>query len=430
MMEHATAGRVSDDRDELWSQYSLVRRTTEELARPLAIEDYGLQAAVDVSPPKWHLAHTSWFFETFVLIPNGNRPFNSAYARLFNSYYETVGPFFSRAMRGFLSRPTVKEIYQYRRAIDEQIERFIHTANSEHFEKVLPAIVLGLHHEQQHQELFLTDVQYNLSVNPLGPAYRPLNAMPRRPQRPAQWRRFDGGLVSVGFHGEGFSFDNEKPLHPEWLAPFLMQDRLITNGEYAAFIKDGGYETATLWLSDGWNRVQGQGWRAPLYWIEEDGAWRHYTLGGVKDLNEAAPVCHVSYYEADAFARWAGKRLVRESEWEIAADAAPGLSANLLSSAWLEPVPATELTEESGLSQMFGDVWEWTQSAYSSYPGYRPDSGALGEYNGKFMSGQYVLRGGSCVTPDGHIRPTYRNFFPPDARWQFSGIRLASDANE
>ncbi len=421
---------VADDRNGFWEQYSRVRQTTEELARPLAVEDYGLQAVVDVSPPKWHLAHTSWFFETFVLMPDGHEPFHPAYARLFNSYYETVGPFVARAMRGLLSRPTVKEIYQYRRAVDDGMERFIHTADSDRFEKMIPVIVLGLHHEQQHQELLLTDIQYNFSINPLKPQYRPLGARPHGRQQPAQWRRFPGGLVSLGYGGDGFSFDNERPLHQEWLTPFSVLDRLITNREYAAFIEDGGYETATLWLSEGWNQVRGQGWRAPLYWIEEDGAWRHYTLGGMKDLDAAAPVCHVSYFEADAFARWAGKRLMRESEWEIVAGPGPDESANFLSAAWLEPIPASEAGEESGLRQMFGDVWEWTQSAYSPYPGYRPESGALGEYNGKFMMGQYVLRGGSCVTPEGHIRPTYRNFFPPDARWQFSGIRLASDADE
>lgn len=427
MMAHGAIDHLTEDRETLWTQYALVRRTTEELARPLAIEDYGLQATMDVSPPKWHLAHTSWFFETFVLIPQGNQPFHPAYAHLFNSYYQTLGSFVPRATRGLLSRPTVKEIYQYRRAVDDQVERFIATAGQARFETLLPVIILGLHHEQQHQELFLTDIQYNFSINPLKPAYQSLATLPPLQTTPAQWRRFEAGLQTLGYDGEGFSFDNEKPLHREWLAAFSVQDRLITNGEYADFIEDGGYETATLWLSEGWNRVQAEGWQAPLYWMREDGAWRHFTLSGVKDLNEAAPVCHVSYFEADAFARWAGKRLVRESEWEIAADAGPAKSANLLSSGWLEPVPASELVDDSGLKQMFGDVWEWTQSAYSPYPGYRPDSGALGEYNGKFMSGQYVLRGGSCVTPDDHIRPTYRNFFPPEARWQFSGIRLAND---
>ncbi len=414
-------------RHDLLEQYRSVRMMTEELASPLAIEDYGLQVMADASPPKWHLAHTTWFFETFVLNPNGFEAFDPAYAYLFNSYYETVGSFWPRDQRGHLSRPTVEEIYRYRGVVNERMEHFISTSDSDRFSAMMPVIVLGLNHEQQHQELLLTDIHYNLSVNPLQPAYRNLPEPPRRAATPARWNTWEGGLVEIGYRGGDFSFDNEKPTHRHWLEPFKMQNRLVTNREYREFMDDEGYQTPTLWLSAGWYRVQSHQWEAPLYWFERDGEWHQYTLGGGRTMDWEAPVSHVSFFEADAFARWAGKRLCHEAEWEVAAPKGSLGPANLLESGWYTTVGAEDSAEQGRLLQMFGDVWEWTQSSYAAYPGYRPVEGALGEYNGKFMSGQQVLRGGSCLTPRGHIRDTYRNFFPPEARWQFSGIRLADD---
>lgn len=416
-------------RHTLWKQYHTVRAQTESLARPLAIEDYGLQGMADASPPKWHLAHTTWFFETFVLRPNGYDPVHPAYAQLFNSYYETVGQFWPRDQRGLLSRPTVEEVYQYRALVDQRMEHLMRTLNSERFDALRAVIVLGLHHEQQHQELLLTDILYNLSINPLRPEYRDLPEPPSDAGQKAHWRAWEGGLATMGYSGEDFCFDNEKPIHTEWLEPFLLQDRLVTNREYRAFVEDGGYATPTLWLSSGWYRVQQEGWRAPLYWYAGAGEWQHYTLGGMRPLDEDAPVCHVSYFEADAYARWAGKRLPREGEWEVATAEVSSEGGNFVDSGWLTPVALSPTSVDSGPQQMFGDVWEWTQSAYQPYPGYRPVEGALGEYNGKFMVGQQVLRGGSCATPRNHVRATYRNFFPPDARWQFSGIRLAEDGH-
>ena len=416
-------------RDTLSRRYDVVRQTTETLARPLAIEDFGLQAMEDVSPAKWHLAHTTWFFETFVLSSRGEfKPFQEEYKRLFNSYYESVGQFWPRAQRGLLSRPSVDEIYGYRESVDYQIRQFIVNASSSDFAALAPIILLGLHHEQQHQELFLTDIKYNLSINPLRPPYSVLVPVVPLSKRPVAWRSFSGGLVQMGFSGNGFCFDNELPPHRVWIEPFRLQDRLVTNGEYLAFIEDGGYQKAAFWLSAGWHDVKANHWRAPLYWENTDGQWQYYTLGGMEAIDWDAPVSHVSYFEADAFARWAGKRLCRESEWEVAVAGLDPAQGNFLDSRQLRPVSAFPGDER--LVQMFGDVWEWTESAYSPYPGYRAASGALGEYNGKFMSGQQVLRGGSCVTPLSHIRPTYRNFFPPDARWQFSGIRLAEDLRE
>ncbi len=417
-------------RDALSRRYDVVRQTTETLARPLAIEDFGLQAMEDVSPAKWHLAHTTWFFETFVLSHGRGdfKPFNEEFRRLFNSYYESVGEFWPRSQRGLLSRPTVDEVYGYREAVDYQMRQFISNASSADFDAVAPIIILGLNHEQQHQELFITDIKYNLSVNPLRPAYSMLLPIVPLSRREASWRSFSGGLMQIGYSGDGFCFDNELPAHRQWMEPFRLQDRLVTNGEYLHFIEDGGYQKATLWLSAGWHCVRANRWRMPLYWENRDGEWRHYTLGGMEAMEWDAPVCHVSYFEADAFARWAGKRLCREAEWEVAAEGLDPAMGNFLDTRQFRPVSAGPGDER--LVQMFGDVWEWTESAYSPYPGYRPQSGALGEYNGKFMSGQQVLRGGSCATPLSHIRSTYRNFFPPDARWQFSGIRLAEDLHE
>jgi ergothioneine biosynthesis protein EgtB len=417
-------------RQAILTRYRTVRATTQALASPLAIEDYGLQAMPDASPPKWHLAHTTWFFETFVLqaaVPQYTS-FHPEYKRLFNSYYETVGTFWPRAERSLLSRPTVDEVYRYRAYVDEALLSWAEKASSADWAAVQDIVVLGLNHEQQHQELLLTDTLYNLSVNPLYPAYRADLAPPRRPAVPAKWLPFEGGLTEIGYDGRDFCFDNELPRHRQWLEPYCLQNRPVTNGEFAAFIEGGGYHTPTLWLSQGWHAVQQHAWQAPLYWMRREGGWHVYTLGGLVELDPGAPVAHVSYFEADAYARWAGRRLPREGEWEAAYREGSTEDANLAESGWFRPVGSGN--DASGLTQMIGDVWEWTESAYHPYPGYRPAVGALGEYNGKFMSGQQVLRGGSCVTPRTHIRATYRNFFPPEARWQFSGIRLADDAHE
>jgi ergothioneine biosynthesis protein EgtB len=405
------------------AHYAAVRRLTERLCEPLATEDYVVQAMPDASPAKWHLAHVSWFFETFVLRPGlpGYRPLDERYAVLFNSYYNAVGPQFSRPARGHLSRPTVDEVYAYRAHVDKAMLALLE-GDQQRADGVAAIVELGLHHEQQHQELLVTDLKYNLSVNPLRPAYDP-SATANVPARAPELERVSraGGIIEVGTDAAGFCFDNERPRHQVLLAPYELGSRLVTNGEYLEFIADHGYERPELWLSEGWRTVQERGWRAPLYWDGGDESWSVYTLGGVIPVAPHAPVSHVSYYEADAYARWRGARLPTEQEWEHAAgdEAAVG---TLLDDAPREPAPAPA---GGGLVQMTGDVWEWTASAYLPYPGFRPLEGALGEYNGKFMVNQMVLRGGSCATPRSHIRRTYRNFFPPDARWQFSGIRLA-----
>jgi len=412
--------------ERLLARYAAVRRLTERLCEPLAVEDYVIQAMADVSPAKWHLAHVSWFFETFVLrrVLSAYRPLDEGYAVLFNSYYNGVGPQFSRPARGHLSRPTVAEVYAYRAHVDKAMLTLL-DGGLPLDESIAAVIELGVQHEQQHQELLVTDLKFNLSVNPLRPAYgaRADLAAGVTAPRPLSRVPFDGGTTEVGHDGAEFSFDNERPRHRVMLAPYALASRLISNGEYLEFIGDGGYARPELWLSDGWRSVQERQWRAPLYWQRSDGGdWWTYTLGGVDRVAPAAPVSHVSYYEADAFARWCGARLPTEMEWEHAVrdEQAAG---TLLDEMPREPQPASA----DGLAQMTGDAWEWTASAYASYPGFRPLDGALGEYNGKFMVNQMVLRGGSCATPRSHIRPTYRNFFPPDARWQFSGIRLAYD---
>lgn len=420
---------VQARREGLKSQYQAVRSRTEELARPLVVEDYGIQAMADASPPKWHLAHTTWFFETFILsvYDGGYVPYHPEFRRLFNSYYETVGDFWPRADRGLLSRPTVANIYEYRQHVDEALCRFIAQAKPDIFVQVAERVVLGLNHEQQHQELLLTDVLYNFSVNPLYPQYRPLKPLHISGAGDPGWVEFPSGLYEIGWAGPGFCFDNETPRHRIWLDAYRLQDRLVTNREYLAFMEDGGYQNPVLWLSLGWLTVQSGHWRSPLYWVQRDGEWFEFTLDGLGPVAWDAPVTHISYFEADAFARWAGKRLPREGEWEVAASGADRASANLLETGWLRPIPAPGGSGQ--LRQMFGDVWEWTESAYLPYPGYRPLEGALGEYNGKFMAAQQVLRGGSCATPQSHLRTTYRNFFPAEARWQFTGIRLAEDAH-
>jgi ergothioneine biosynthesis protein EgtB len=404
------------DADRLLRRYVDVRRVTERLCGPLATEDYVVQAMPDTSPAKWHLAHVSWFFETFLLRPHlpGYRPLDERYTVLFNSYYNGVGAQFSRPARGHLSRPTVDEVYAYRAHVDKAMAELLERGRA-------PADVveLGLNHEQQHQELLVTDLKYNLSVNPLSPSYGAPPAQGRAAP-PLARVEFAGGIAEIGHDGDAFCFDNERPRHRALLGSYALGSRAVTNAEYRDFVDDGGYERPELWLSDGWRTVQERGWRAPLYWERADGAWRRYTLSGPGPLAGHAPVSHVSYYEADAYARWRGARLPTELEWEHAAimESAPGTL--------LDDVPGEpEAAAAGGLAQMTGDVWEWTASAYLPYPGFRPLDGALGEYNGKFMVNQMVLRGGSCATPRSHIRPTYRNFFPPDARWQFSGIRLA-----
>jgi len=423
-------------REAIAARYHEVRAFTEELCRPLEIEDYVIQSMPDASPAKWHLAHTSWFFETFVLhrgLP-GQQLSKPMYSYLFNSYYNAVGPMHCRPRRGMISRPTVKETYQYRRQVDEAMLKFIEGAPGELWEELEPVVVLGLHHEQQHQELLLTDIKHMLAQNPLFPKYA-ANAVeePRRTTpRPAtsdvtplRWVECREGTYWIGHSKDGFCFDNELPRHRVLLEPFQLASRLVTNGEYLAFIEDGGYYRAELWLSLGWFTVNDQKWKAPLYWENRDGEWHEFTLGGLRPINPDEPVCHVSYFEADAYARWAGARLLREAEREVASADVP-IEGNFVESKRFHPAPVGG-TPGTRLTQMFGDLWEWTLSAYSPYPGYRQPKGAIGEYNGKFMCNQYVLRGGSCATPQSHIRRTYRNFFAPDKRWQFMGIRLGAD---
>ncbi len=400
-----------------------VRALTERLAAPLTPEDQTVQSMPDASPTKWHLAHTTWFFETFVLKPHvrSYRVFDPAYEYLFNSYYEAVGPRHPRIQRGLISRPGVEEILRYRHHVTAAMAALIEDGVPEAWSALLE---LGLHHEQQHQELLLMDAKHMLSLNPLRPAYGAAPAAAAEGRIALGWREFEGGLVEIGCDDAGFAFDNEGPRHRVWLDPHALATRLTTCGEFAAFIEDGGYRRPEFWLSAGWECVTQRGWQAPLYWEKDGrGAWQVFTLAGLRPLRDDEPICHVSFYEAAAFAKWCGKRLPREGEWEMATADADDRRCNLLDSGRLHPAPAPS----PGLTQMIGDVWEWTASPYSPYPGYREPAGAIGEYNGKFMANQMVLRGGCAVTPSGHVRPTYRNFFPPDARWMFGGIRLAED---
>ncbi len=409
----------------LRARYVEVRRQTEALCRPLAVEDYVIQSMPDVSPPKWHLAHTTWFFETFLLRPYAARysVFHPQYDFLFNSYYQTVGSPYPRAQRGLLARPTVEEIYRYRAHVDGAMTELLGHCRAENAQAVSARATLGLHHEQQHQELLLTDIKHIFALNPLRPAYRPSTDTASATAAPLRWLECAGGMHEIGYGGDDFAFDNETSRHRTYLENFRLGSRLVTNGEYLAFMADDGYERPELWLSDGWRDVNEQKWRAPLYWEQQDGDWWMYTLAGMRPVRSDAPVCHVSLYEADAYARWAGKRLPTEAEWETAAANLP-VAGNFCEAGRLHPAPATG----AGASQFFGDVWEWTASDYAPYPGYRPLPGALGEYNGKFMCNQRVLRGGSCASPQSHLRATYRNFFYPPTRWQFAGIRLADSA--
>ena len=477
---------VDLDRQRLQGLYDSVRRQTIRLAQPLSEADATVQSMPDASPTKWHLAHTTWFFEAMVLEPYsaGYRSPQPDYHRLFNSYYESLGERHPRPRRGLLTRPSLDEVLAYRAHVDRAIAALF---DDDPGPGALSLIELGCHHEQQHQELILTDILHLFAQNPLRPAYRfadgsadrstdgpaarlddgpadrvgdaevkrpsSLQAMlPSRASMPLRFIAFEGGIVDIGHDGAGFAFDCEGPRHRVVIEPFELANRPVTNAEWYDFIEDGGYQQALLWLSEGWARVCAEGWRAPLYWervgddrggaahVGLDG-YRQMTLAGLSRLDPAAPVCHLSYFEADAFAQWAGARLPTEFEWELAARAAAssarwpsrsGQHAHFADSGGFSPLPArgdASMADDGALHQLFGDVWEWTRSPFAPYPRFRPMLGAAGEYNGKFMCGQYVLRGGSCVTPAGHLRPTYRNFFPPDARWQFSGMRLAKEAD-
>ncbi|HEX8812311.1 MAG TPA: ergothioneine biosynthesis protein EgtB [Terracidiphilus sp.] len=408
----------------LLDRFRAVRNRTLDLVAPLTPEDMMVQSCPEASPVKWHLAHTAWFFESFILkefLP-AYRVFNPDFVWLFNSYYQTFAAFPDKRLRSSFSRPALDEILRFRSHVDEAIDRLF---DSDPAPEALVRIELGLNHEEQHQELILTDILYAFFTNPLRPAYKSEETEPSNPNPdPIRFVPFEVGLVEVGHTGSGFCFDNELPRHRVWLEPYSLANRLVTCAEYAEFIADGGYRRPELWLSDGWNAVQENNWRAPLYWNGEEDARTVFTLYGQLpfDLVAASPVSQISYYEADAYAHWAGCRLPTEFEWETAAESET-ISGNLLET--LRPLPPSRLVKEECSSQLFGDTWEWTASAYLNYPGFRPLPGSLGEYNGKFMSGQMVLRGGSCCTPPGHIRASYRNFFAPATRWQFSGIRLA-----
>jgi ergothioneine biosynthesis protein EgtB len=427
--------------EDLAARFGAVRAATERLAEPLSPEDTTAQSMPDASPVKWHLAHTSWFFETFLLesVP-GYRPLEPAYRVLFNSYYHTVGEQHFRPERGLVTRPGLAEVRAYRAHVGAACQALL--ARGALTPAQCAVLELGLQHEQQHQELILTDLKHLLAKNPLHPVYRarpPASESAQRGRSPSGvmgWCAQPTGLREIGHAGPGFAFDNEGPRHRVFVHAFALASRLVTNGEYLAFVEAGGYRRPELWLSDGFAAVGAHGWRAPLYWLERDGVWHEFTLAGLRELALDEPVAHISAYEADAYARFAGARLPTEAEWEIVAAEAP-VAGNFVESGRLQPAPVSTTSLASGSlrapvalapAQLFGDVWEWTSSAYAPYPGYRPPAGALGEYNGKFMANQLVLRGGSCATPRSHIRASYRNFFHPDARWQWSGIRLARDA--
>ncbi len=417
----APPARPAVPREALGARFEAVRAATEALCAPLSAEDMVVQSMPDASPAKWHLAHSTWFFETFLLASREPcfAPFHPTYGFLFNSYYDAVGPRHARPKRGLLTRPPVDEVRAYRRQVDGRVLALLARGLDRGAAAVLE---LGLHHEQQHQELLLTDLKHALAENPLQPAYAPPLRAACLTAPPLGWVEHAGGLHEIGHHGPGFAFDNEGPRHRVWLEPFAIATRAVTCGEYLAFIEDGGYRRPELWLADGFAAVVARGWEAPLYWERTGGAWTVFTLHGPRPLDPEEPVTHVSLYEADAYARWAGARLPTEQEWEIAAHGA-GTEGTFAGGGRFHPAVAGG----GGLAQFLGDVWEWTRSAYGPYPGFQPAAGALGEYNGKFMCNQFVLRGGSCATPAGHVRPSYRNFFYPEARWQFSGIRLARE---
>lgn len=417
----------------LIEKFATVRNQTIALIEPLEAEDFIIQASSDVSPPKWHIAHTTWFFERMILQEYNEdyRVFHPKYNYLFNSYYNSIGAYQPRQQRGMLSRPTVEDIIAYRAYVDGQMVEFLKEERTPEDQRKIEALVeMGLQHEQQHQELILMDVKYNFFTNPLLPAYQSKSLasdVSENEVKETSFIQFEEGLVEIGHTGDGFAFDNESPRHKTWLHPFKLATRPVTNGEYLAFIEAGGYEKSEYWLSEGFATVQKEGWKAPLYWMKDDaGEWTIFTMNGVEPLRLDEPVCHVSFYEADAYSRFIGKRLPTEAEWEWASRQVDSVTKrNMMGSGTFHPVAVEE--SETTLASMFGNVWEWTSSAYSSYPGSKPLEGALGEYNAKFMCNQMVLRGGACVTPDDHIRETYRNFFPPDKRWLFGGFRLAGD---
>lgn len=417
---------TSVSREDLADRFERVRARSRELAKPLSAEDQTIQSMTDASPTKWHLAHTTWFFETLILgtYKPDYTAFDPAYRYLFNSYYESLGARHPRPERGLITRPSCTDIGRYRTHVDTSMRTFIDAADGETWTRIAGLIDLGCHHEEQHQELLLMDILHAFSCNPTWPAYHKPPPHALKPAAPQQWTSFAGGDHEIGHSESGFAFDNETPRHVIKLRPFQLANRLVTNGEWLTFMADDGYRRPELWLSDGWAHAQDHKWTAPQYWVcENDGTWKVFTLGGLIPMDLSAPVCHVSYYEADAYARWTGKRLPTEAEWETAAGTVRH-DGNFLENRALIPQP---VDSAAGLSQMFGDTWEWTQSPYSPYPGFMPAPGAVGEYNGKFMINQMVMRGACCATPADHIRPTYRNFFYPHMRWQFGGVRLAED---
>ena len=436
---HSSSERVQ----RLLARFHHVRDFTNSLGAGLEPEDCVVQSMPDVSPTKWHLAHTTWFFETFILkkFCPGYRAEIPEYAYLFNSYYNAAGDMHRRDLRGLISRPTVGEAQRYRASIDAHIDDLLSSADEKLLDEIEPVLVLGIHHEQQHQELLITDIKHVFAQNPLYPVFRDLkktggrsSATPGSQISSLHFINFEEAISGIGHDGPGFAYDNEGPQHRALVPPFSLASRPVTNGEYIEFIKDNGYSRPEFWLSLGWMTVNDQRWQAPLYWTKHEGAWWNFTLSGFRPIDESEPVTHVSYFEADAYANWAGARLPTEFEWERAALQSP-IEGNFVESELFHPASvaassagvAKEFRKDPALHQMFGDVWEWTRSAYSAYPGYRAVPGALGEYNGKFMCNQYVLRGGSCATSRSHIRRTYRNFFQPEKRWQFTGIRLARD---
>lgn len=421
---------MQDPRSAVVDRYRTVRAATERLAEPLSGEDQTIQSMADASPTKWHRAHTTWFFETFLLAAHqpGYRAFDPRFGFLFNSYYEAVGPRHARPARGLLSRPSIDEVRRFRGHVDAAMEDLLERASEATWAEIEPLVELGINHEQQHQELLLTDIKHGFWCNPIRPAYRPqaADAGAASDAKALGWLDIPGGIYEIGHRAGGFCFDNEQPVHRTLLRPYRLADRPVSVGEYLAFMADDGYQRPEFWLSDGWAMVQAEGWRAPFYWEWHDGAWQSFTLAGMRPVMPAEPVCHLSYFEAAAFAAWTGKRLPTEFEYEVAAQLHDGTGRAAragLRSDILHPAPMTD-AHRRPFDQ---DVWEWTGSAYAPYPGYRAAAGAIGEYNGKFMCSQMVLRGRSCATPAGHDRASYRNFFPPTARWQFSGLRLAED---
>ncbi len=428
------AGRkVAPSKSTILDLYDMVRTRSHSLIEGLSPEDMGLQSMEDASPAKWHLAHTSWFFEEFILKPrlSGYVSPDQRFAYLFNSYYVQAGPRHTRSKRGLVSRPAVDDVLAYRRHVDVAMQALMQD-DREDAAEILDLAELGCHHEMQHQELLVTDLLHAFSHNPLLPAYRAPEPLPVANERPLTWIRHDGGLVKIGHAGHDFAYDCEGPRHQVYLHPFRLASRPVTNRDWIGFINDGGYLKPTVWLSDGWATRERENWDAPLYWWQQDGEWWSYTLRGAQPVNLDSPVVHVSYYEADAFARWSGKRLPTETEWEVIARDRP-INGNFLDSRSFRPLPPDVQTgnakpKADNQGQFWGDVWEWTQSPFTPYPGFRPPAGAIGEYNGKFMCNQFVLRGGSCATPHAQMRATYRTFFYPHQRWQMLGLRLADDA--